>query len=149
MKRVIFLLVASALVAVAQVIYTHEHPFHFVEHADGTKTVAFKEGSFKLAFELVTNWVTLREEPTIKTNADGWRMNGPTICRQAGQVISNNVAVIVWNGVTNRVSLDSVPLDLTVLPQRTITNEPMILTTNFPPSWYYYSIPPKNAFTPL
>ena len=86
---------------------------------------AFQEGSFKVTFKIETNWVTLHEEPLNKTNT-----NGPSLCHQAGQVVSNNIAVIVWNGMTNRVALESVPLDLAVLPQRTITNHPETIFTN-------------------
>ena len=108
--------------------------------------VPFREGSFLVSFELVTNWTTIHEEPLTTTNT-----NGPTLCRQAGQVFSNNIALILWNSVTNRVSLESVPLDLAVLPQRTITNEPTVISNHVyygQPQWNYLYII-TNGFNEL
>jgi len=147
MKKLILASLVAAVACCAQNggVTNNNHFVYRQNSALSFPTVEFQEGYFKVAFELVTNWVTLHEEPLTKTNT-----NGPTLCRQAGQVFSNNIALILWNGATNRVSLDSAPLDLAVLPQRTITNEPAIITTNFvvPPSWKYY-VYPQNTTTPL
>ena len=69
--------------------------------------------------DLSTNWTTISSEPLA---------NGYTRCRQAGQVISNNFAVLMWNGSEKRVELDSVPLTLDVLPQRVFTNNIYFIT---------------------
>ena len=70
-----------------------------------------------LRYDLTTNWTTIHSVALPLSVNGQWAVDD-----QAGQVVSNNFVMIIWKSATNRVDLESIPLHLDVLPQRTVTN---------------------------